>query len=134
MVVEVVVLGIDPGRDKCGLAVVAGGEVPWKEVVPRPDFLRVVKVLAKEYNVDTVVLGDGTGSKEFLEELKGELPDLKVVTIDERYSTEEARERYWQDHQPQGWRRILPTSMQVPPEPYDDYVAVILAQRFFRQE
>ena len=33
---------------------------------------------------------------------------------------------------PRGWRRLLPVSMQMPPEPYDDYVAVILAQRFLR--
>ncbi len=129
-----VVLGIDPGRDKCGLAVVAGNCVPQKQVVPRREFLGVVIAFVKEYNVDTVVLGDGTGSKEFMEELQGALPGLKVVTIDEQHSTEEARESYWRDHKPKGWRRILPTSMQVPPEPYDDYVAVILAQRFFRQE
>ena len=128
------VLGIDPGRDKCGLAVVAVDRVVHKQVVPRGEFLGVVKAFVKEYNVDTVVLGDGTGSKEFLKELKGAFPNLIIITIDEQHSTEEARDRYWQDHRPKGWRRALPTTMQVPPEPYDDYVAVILAQRFFRNE
>ena len=28
-----------------------------------------------------------------------------------------------------GWRKLLPVTMQVPPEPVDDLVAVILARR-----
>lgn len=134
VVVVMLVLGIDPGRDKCGLAVVATDGFTRKQVVPRREFLGVVKEFVREYNVDTVVLGDGTGSKEFWRELKGVLPNLTIVTIDEQHSTEEAREQYWQDHRPKGWRKVLPKTMQVPPEPYDDYVAVILAQRFFKQK
>ncbi|HKM17981.1 MAG TPA: pre-16S rRNA-processing nuclease YqgF, partial [Limnochordia bacterium] len=33
-------------------------------------------------------------------------------------------------HPPRGWRRLLPVSLQTPPVPIDDYVAVILAQRY----
>lgn len=124
------VLGIDPGREKCGLAVVSVDSVIFQEVVAREEFIAVVKQLAKEYNVDMVVLGDGTGSRVFFEELQEQLPLLKVVTIDEQHSTEEARVKYWSDHPPRGWRSLLPTTMQLPPEPYDDYVAVILAQRY----
>ncbi len=125
-----VVLGIDPGREKCGLAVVAEDQVLVKEVVPRRELLPVVRKYTAAYNVDTMVVGDGTGSREFVAEIKGHLPELPVVVVDERHSTEEASARYWLDHRPKGWRRLLPTTMQVPPEPYDDYVAVILAQRF----
>ena len=38
-----VVLGIDPGREKCGLAVVAEDQVLVKEVVPRRELLPVVR-------------------------------------------------------------------------------------------
>ena len=46
----------------------------------------------------------------------------KITTslIDESHSTEEARKLYWQYNPPTGWRKIIPTSMQFPPEPVDD--------------
>ena len=95
-----VVLGIDPGREKCGLAVVAEDQVLVKEVVPRRELLPVVRKYTAAYNVDTMVVGDGTGSREFVAEIKGHLPELPVVVVDERHSTEEARARYWLDHRP----------------------------------
>ncbi len=130
----VLALGIDPGSDKCGLAVVSVDNIMTKKVVIRKNFIAVVKQLVKEYNVDVAVLGDGTGSRLFFRELQESVPNLRVVTIDEQHSTEEARTRYWLDHRPRGWRSLLPTTMQLPPEPYDDYVAVILAQRYLVQE
>lgn len=129
-----VILAIDPGNEKCGIAVVAKGSVVVKQVAGRDEYLEIVKRLAEDYQVNFIVLGDGTGSKEFLVEIKGALATFSVRTIDERLSTEEARRRYWIDHKPKGLRRLLPTSMQLPPEPYDDYVAVILAERFVAQK
>ena len=127
---QVIVLGIDPGREKCGLAVVSPNLVLVKRVVARGEFLDLAREYIRQYNVARIVLGDGTGSKDFLQEIEGVLP---VVTVDEQYTTEEARKRYWLDHRPKGWRRFLPTSMQVPPEPFDDYVAVILAERYLSE-
>jgi RNase H-fold protein (predicted Holliday junction resolvase) len=134
VVTEVVVLGVDPGRDKCGVAVLTEGKVLQQEVVLRNRFLGVVRDLVKEYNVEVIVLGDGTGSAEFRAELQEQLPDMRLITVDERHTTEEARNMYWIEHRPKGLKRLLPTTMQVPPEPYDDYVAVILAQRFLDQK
>jgi RNase H-fold protein (predicted Holliday junction resolvase) len=130
VVSQVIVLGIDPGREKCGLAVVSPNLVLVKRVVARGEFLDLAREYIRQYNVARIVLGDGTGSKDFLQEIEGVLP---VVTVDEQYTTEEARKKYWLDHRPKGWRRLLPTSMQVPPEPFDDYVAVILAERYLSE-
>jgi RNase H-fold protein (predicted Holliday junction resolvase) len=130
VVSQVIVLGIDPGREKCGLAVVSPNLVLVKRVVARGEFLEAAREYIRQYNVARIVLGDGTGSKDFLQEIEGVLP---VVTVDEQYTTEEARKKYWLDHRPKGWRRLLPTSMQVPPEPFDDYVAVILAERYLSE-
>ncbi len=41
----------------------------------------------------------------------------------------EARERYWEHHRRRGWRRLVPSTMLVPPDPVDDFVAFILAER-----
>ena len=144
-----VVLAIDPGNEKCGVAIVAGGSVSLQEVLERQGYAAFLQNVTKKYDIglvvglgswidgavtahapDHVVIGDGTRSSDFLRETKQSFPDLEVTVVDEKFSTEEARSRYWLEHRPTGWRRLLPTSMQVPPEPYDDYVAVILAERF----
>lgn len=129
-----VVLGIDPGRDKCGLAVVSKGSVLVKEVVPRANYLVRVQSWVHQFGVEQIVIGDGTGSAKVVEEVKLNLPLVPVTTVDERFSSEEARRRYWDDHPRRGLRKLLPVSMQVPPEPFDDYVAVILAERFLSSQ
>jgi hypothetical protein len=58
------------------------------------------------------------------------LPEVDITTVDETGSTLEARVLYWQEHRPRGWRRLVPLSLQVPPEPVDDFAAVVLARRF----
>lgn len=128
-----IVLAIDPGREKCGVAVVSLDAVHFQKVVGRGGFLAEVESLVKQYGVRHIILGDGTGSREFYEEIKASFPLFAVSIVDEHLTTEEARKTYWQEQKPRGWRRFLPTTMQVPPEPYDDYVAVILARRFLKK-
>ena len=59
----------------------------------------------------------------------------KITTslIDESHSTEEARKLYWQYNPPTGWRKIIPTSMQFPPEPVDDLTALVIGLRYTKQ-
>jgi len=52
-----------------------------------------------------------------------------VETVEETGTTLEARRRYFRDHPPRGWRRLLPITLQLPPEEYDDYVAELLLER-----
>lgn len=129
-----IVLAIDPGKEKCGVAIVAEGSVLLQEVLERKAYLTFLETAVQQYKVNQVVLGDGTGSHEFLREIQTSFPNQGVTVVDEKFTSEEARKRYWCEHRPRGWRRILPTSMQLPPEPYDDYVAVILAERFLAQK
>jgi hypothetical protein len=57
------------------------------------------------------------------------LPSMGILVVDEKDTTFQARERYWEYHPRRGWRRLLPSTLQVPPDPVDDYVALILAER-----
>jgi len=127
--VNEVVLAIDPGRQKCGLAVGRPGELLARAVVPAAQAPEVVAGWVKRYGVARIVLGEGTGSETILEAL-GHLSGLpRVETVQERGTTLEARRRYFRDHPPRGWRRLIPLSLQVPPEEYDDYAAVLLLER-----
>ena len=124
-------IGIDPGRDKCGVAVLtATGDVKFRRVIATDDLADVLATLATEFDPQSVILGDGTTHKEASEKIAA--AGLKFRLVDEKHTTEEARRLYWQKNPPRGWRRLLPTSMQVPPEPVDALVAEILVRRFLQ--
>ncbi len=124
-------LAIDPGRDKCGVAVVQGdGSVLHHAVVPTPELAGEVRRLAAEHGVVTLVLGDRTAARQVEAALRKGGLGLVLVTVDEHRSSEEGRRRYFRENPRRGWRRLLPVSMQTPPRPYDDYVAIVLAERY----
>lgn len=122
-------MGIDPGRDKCGVTVLtAAGEIKFQRVVPTEELDSVIKNLAAQFKISSVILGDGTTHKSAAEKISA--AGLKFQLVDEKHTTEEARREYWKKNPPRGWRKLLPTSMQVPPEPVDAIVAEILVRRF----
>lgn len=126
-------MGIDPGRDKCGVAVLtAAGEIKFQRVVATEELDTAIKNLAAEFEIQSVILGDGTTHKAAAQKVSA--AGLSFKLVDEKHTTEEARREYWKKNPPRGWRRILPTSMQVPPEPVDAIVAEILVRRFLQVE
>ncbi len=130
------ILAVDPGTDKCGLVVVTEtGQILVKEIVPAGKLVSRIMGCIPEFGVDLVLMGDRTGSKQFRQLLSqagvDELVD-QIVLVDEHRTSDLARRRYLLQHR-SGWRRLWPVSLQTPPEPYDDYVALILAERYLRQ-
>src|SRR5690606_32879826 len=122
---------IDPGREKCGVAAVdAGGKILARRIVAPGKVVDAVAKLLEAYRVQTVVLGDATASKATQDALTRAFPQLQIVVVPEKNSTLEAREVYWRENPPRGWRRFVPLSLQVPPVPIDDFAAVVLAFRF----
>ena len=122
------IVGIDPGRDKCGVAVLnSGGEILFEKVIETAEFETILKNLLAQYNLTLAILGDGTTHKNAEKILRG--LNLPVKIVDEKHTTEQARREYWKKNPPRGWRKFLPTSMQVPPEPVDGIVAEILVKR-----
>ncbi|MBQ7453865.1 MAG: pre-16S rRNA-processing nuclease YqgF [Selenomonadaceae bacterium] len=122
-------MGIDPGRDKCGVAVLSkAGEIKFQRVVPTDELDTVIKNLSAQLKIESVILGDGTTHKSAAQKILD--AGLKFQLVNEKHTTEEARREYWIKNPPRGWRRLLPTSMQVPPEPVDAIVAEILVRRF----
>lgn len=124
-------MGIDPGRDKCGVAVLtAAGEIKFQRVVATEELDSALKNLAAQFQIEAVILGDGTTHKAAAQKITA--AGLRFRLVDEKHTTEEARREYWEKNPPRGWRRLLPTSMQVPPEPVDAIVAEILVRRFLQ--
>jgi len=122
------VLAVDPGREKCGVAVCGPEGIVARRVVPLGDLAGLVGQWVALHGVGTVLIGNQTGFTN-VSPLLGSLP-VPIVPVEERGTTLLARLRYFQDHPPRGWKRFLPRSLQVPSEPYDDYAAVVLAEAY----
>ncbi len=121
---------LDPGRDKCGLAVLSGdGEILFQKVIETNLLEQELRQMNERYTPRMLVLGNGTTSRQAEERIHAALPELLVKVVDEYRTTELAKGEYWKANPPKGWRRLLPVTMQVPPVPVDDFVAVILARR-----
>jgi len=124
------VIAIDPGRGKCGLAVLdSAGRVMEKAIVPSTGIAEAVARLLAAHPSATVVLGDRTGAAQIGAVVSARCR-IAPALVEEHHSTLEGRRRYFQDNPPRGWRRLLPLGLQTPPRPYDDYVAIVLAQRY----
>ena len=123
------VLAVDPGREKCGLAVVDGNAVLARAVVQRGDLGAALRTLMQRFAVTEVVVGNRTAAGDVTAIISHELPGITVTLEDEAGATLEARRLYFAEHPRKGWRRLVPVGMQVPPEPYDDYAAVVVARR-----
>lgn len=122
-------LGFDPGRDKCGLAVAIGQAVVRHEVVASDRAIARVQAWHDAYPFEQVIMGNQTTSREWQYQLQQALA-LEVIPVDERNSTLEARDRYWQLFPPKGWQRWIPKGLRVPPRPIDDIVAIVLLERY----
>jgi cysteine synthase len=88
------------------------------------------QLIRKHDDVQTIILGSGTGSGTLARAIREAFPAIHLHLIDEKGTTLLARDRYFIDHPPRGWKALIPTSLQVPPEPIDDYAALILAEKF----
>jgi len=64
------VLAVDPGREKCGVAVCGPEGVVASRVTAVSDLPGLVRDWAKDYGVDAVVVGDQTGCKHVLDLLR----------------------------------------------------------------
>jgi RNase H-fold protein (predicted Holliday junction resolvase) len=127
------ILAIDPGRDKCGIAQLTKDAHPLaKKVVPRRQLLPAIADILAKNDIFLIILGESAHGRQIEKELRGLNLKIAIVFAAETNSTLLARQRYWQDNPPRGLRRLLPLSLQLPPVPVDDYAAVILGERYLR--
>jgi RNase H-fold protein (predicted Holliday junction resolvase) len=127
------IAALDPGRDKCGFAVLdEDGRVLSQRVIETHNLIAEITTAKATYGFSRLIMGNGTTSKEARQRLS-EVPALEILIRDEYRTTEMAKGEYWKANPPKGWRRLLPVTMQVPPVPVDDFVAVILGRRYLKE-
>ena len=127
------ILGFDPGKDKCGVAVMDGDRgLLDHQVLLTIEVITKIRDLCQQYHVSRIVMGDQTTAKQWQQQLTAAFPDLPIELIDERYSSLEARDRYWQMYPANFITKLIPQGMRQPPRPIDDLVAIILIERYFK--
>ncbi|WP_341524858.1 pre-16S rRNA-processing nuclease YqgF [Nostoc sp. UHCC 0302] len=130
-----VILGFDPGRDKCGLAVMGlDRQLYYHQVIAAQEAIATINTLRQKYPISLMVMGDQTTAKRWKQQLNEELAEqLNIILVDERYTTLEARDRYWQMYPPTGLTKLLPQGMRQPPRPIDDIVAILLIEKYLNR-
>jgi RNase H-fold protein (predicted Holliday junction resolvase) len=126
----VTVLGLDPGTRKCGFAIVTevGAKPEVLGIVPIADMPLRLREIVAAHPVDVIAVGRGTNAGAIVGVVQA--LGVRVEMVDERETTLLARGRFFVDHPPRGWRRLIPRGMLLPDRPIDDYAAVLIAERF----
>jgi RNase H-fold protein (predicted Holliday junction resolvase) len=127
------ILGFDPGKDKCGVAIVDGDQLLlYHQVLLTAEVIAQISDLCQQYHVNRIVMGNQTTAKQWKQQLTTAFPDLPIFLVDERYSSLEARDRYWQMYPANFLTKLIPQGMREPPRPIDDLVAIILIERYLK--
>ena len=130
---EEIIIAIDPGTKKCGYAVVDSNlSVLQREVISIEEIIKTIQDSLNIYRIKNIILGNGTNYKQIKKKLREHFPRLKIILIEEEFSTLEARGKYFKANPPRGIFKLIPLSLRVPPGHYDDFVAVLLAEKYFK--
>lgn len=135
--------GIDPGRDKFGVAIVSDDRLDFSAIVPAFELDAVIGCMLSgnweglarflcegtlpQDRVERIYLGDGTGSEAF--EKKFVEKGIECCMIDERMTTLEAERLYWSLHPPGGLWRLLPRALLPIPRSVDDLAAWAIVRK-----
>lgn len=146
-----IILGVDPGRDKMGWALVgydrelfssgicpvseqeffltalARGPSHWEEDLSFWVTEKIKTYASHPEGLLLVAIGDGTGSREAVKLF--ERLGTQIVIVNEKGTTLEAQRLYWSLHVPSWWQKCLPRVMRFPPRPLDDLAAWAIAKR-----
>ncbi|AZB71720.1 pre-16S rRNA-processing nuclease YqgF [Synechococcus elongatus] len=128
-------IGFDPGRDKCGLALMDAqtGQILEHRILASTEAIAELETLFQTRSPQLLVLGNQTTSRQWQAQLSALPSAPPIALVDERNSTLQARDRYWQMYPARGWRRLLPKGLRQPPRPVDDLVAILLLERYRAQ-
>jgi len=91
-----------------------------------------VRTLQEAHDVEAyslIVVGNGTTSKPLIHEIREAMPSMALLVVDEKDTTLQARERYWEHNKRRGLMRIIPSTLIPPPVDIDDYAALVIAER-----
>ena len=125
------VLCIDPGKSKCGLilANIREKKVCKAEVIETKYFIKYVKKIYQNEQNLQLLIGNGTSSQNFINDLRQFVPDLLVV--EEKNSTYRAKQRYFEIFPPAGLKVFLPREIFILNKNLDALAALIIMEDYY---
>jgi RNase H-fold protein (predicted Holliday junction resolvase) len=82
------ILGFDPGKDKCGVAVMDGDrKLLYHQTIATAEIIAQIAALCQQYSIELIVMGDQTTAKQWQQKLTIAFPNLPIDLVDERYSS-----------------------------------------------
>ena len=129
------ILGFDPGRDKCGIAIGnRDRKIYLHQTIVSGEAIAYIDKSLDRWSIELIVMGNLTTAKDWYRRLRASFASLTIEMINEENSTVEARDRYWQMYPPQGLQKLIPQGLRTPPRPIDDIVAILLIERYLLVE
>ncbi|MBC7328750.1 hypothetical protein H5T88_00150 [bacterium] len=123
------IIALDPGKEKIGYAIFNGDKVVEKGIFPID---KLADFMIKFKTMERVVLGKGTGWKAIYKFMEEKGLKEKVVLIEERGTTEEAKRRYFEEEKRKGLIWLVRKWLNLPARPVDDLSAQIIGERFLK--
>ena len=126
-------MGIDPGRNKCGVAVLTDeGKEVLKEISKTSDLSKKLEELLQDYSIDKIILGNGTYADKVFNILKLFFDEKEIIFVEEENSTYIAEEKYLKENPPLGLSFLNKVMKFKPKRPLDDYTAVVLVEKYLK--
>lgn len=128
-------MGIDPGRKKCGVAIVTEkGEEIEKKIVETSSLSHKIEEVFSQYSISKCILGNGTYADKVFNILQLLIEEEKIIFIEEEGSTYLAEQRYLKENPPLGLNFLNKIIKFKPKRPMDDYTAVVLVEKYLKRE
>ena len=129
------ILAVDPGKDKTGLAVLFDdGSIAERKVASTLNVAEEINDLVYRHKIKLIVIGNGGPGKFIEKKISSLMIKADTIFINEKGSTLEARKLYWKNNRKKWFLALIPSSMILPPEPYDDYAAVVIGKRYLKAD
>ena len=128
------VLAIDPGLLKCGVIIADIKEKKVYEAVVIKSHL-LLKFVKKKYQSEKnlqLLIGNGTSSKNYINDLKQIVPNL--IIAEEKNSTYRAKQRYFEIFPLQGLKCFLPREIFILNKNLDALAALIIMEDYLNMK
>ena len=126
------VITIDPGISKCGVTIADVNEKKVYEAVVIKSHL-LLKYVKKKYQKEKnfqFLIGNGTSSKNYINDLRKFVPNL--IIAQEKNSTYRAKQRYFEIFPLLGIKSFLPREIFILNKNLDALAALIIMEDYFQ--
>ena len=126
------VVAIDPGISKCGIveADIKNKKVFRAQVIQSKNLLTVAEKIYKSENKPEFLIGNGTSSQKYVNDLVELIPNLLIV--EEKNSTFRAKQRYFEIFPLRGLKSCLPREIFILNKNLDALAALVIMEDYYQ--